>query len=73
MKQYLLLCDEHGMNILKHTFRESTVQFLEVQGINLNSENKLNILVTPVTPPVTQAVVLPPTPPAPEEEDAPNA
>ncbi len=68
MKQYLLLCDEQGMNVLKHAFKESTVQFLEVQGINLNAENKLNLLVTPVIAPVTPATL--PQPPAPPAEPA---
>ena len=54
-KQFLMLCDETGMEALKNVFRESSVQFLEVQGLSLNNENRLNILVTPVISPVNPA------------------
>jgi hypothetical protein len=56
-KQFLLLCDESGMQTLKNVFKDNVVQFLEVQGMNLNNENKLNLLVTPINPPVTPAVI----------------
>ena len=64
-KQFLLLCSEEGMERLKNVFKEDTVEFLEVQGLNLNNENKVNILVTPVLPPVTAAYI----PPALEKEE----
>ena len=54
-KQFLMLCDDAGMESLKSVFKENTVQFLEVQGMNLNGENKLNLLVTPVLAPVPPA------------------
>jgi len=57
-KQYLLLCDESGIESLRAVFK--SVQFLEVQGMNLNAENRLNLLVTPVNPPVTPVVFAPP-------------
>lgn len=74
-KQFLLLCDEVGMYKLQDVFKEGTIQFLEVQGLNLNAENKLNILVTPVLPPVTPAIVQPMSPPQPQApaEPAPEA
>lgn len=55
-KQYLLLCDEHGLTVLKHLFKSESLQFLEVQGMNLNAENQYNLLVTPVIPPVNPVV-----------------
>ena len=60
MKQYLLMCDESSMSVLSHILKDNTVQFLEVQGVNLNSENKYNILVTPVIPPVNPVTETPP-------------
>ncbi len=70
-KQFILLCDEVGMLKLQDVFKENTVQFLEVQGLNLNAENKLNILVTPVLPPVTPAIIQPITPPMPQAPEVP--
>lgn len=76
-KQYLLLCGDETRVALEGALKG--IEFLEVQGLNLNNENKLNLLVTPVIPPVNPAC-LPaqmPIPPAPEpsvvEEEAPNA
>ena len=54
-RQFLMICDDAGMQNLKEVFKENTVQFLEIQGMNVNGENKFNILVTPVNPPVPQA------------------
>lgn len=65
-KQFLLLCDEAGMEKLKYV-SNNTIQFLEVQGLNLNNENKFNILLTPVLPPVTPMPV-PSIPPQSEPE-----
>ncbi len=56
MKQYLLLCGEEGKERLEKIFN-TTVEFLEVQGMNLNGENQYNLLVTPVNPPLMPACV----------------
>lgn len=73
-KQYLLICGEEARVALEAAIRG--VEFLEVQGLNLNNENKLNLLATPVIPPVNPAALPPqmPIPPAPEQpvEEAPN-
>ena len=68
-KQFILICGEEAMKTLESVLKG--VEFLEVQGLNLNNENKLNLLVTPVIPPVTPAYVPPqmPIPPAPEVVD----
>ncbi len=58
MKQYLLLCDQDMIAKLECVFKG--IQFLEVQGMNLNGQNTMNILLTPVVPPVTQAYIAPP-------------
>lgn len=52
MKQYLMLCDEAGINSLKAVFRPESVQFIEVQGMGVDAGKQFNILVTPVLPPV---------------------
>ena len=71
MKQYLLLCDEAGIEALKAVFRTETIQFLEVQGMGLYQSNKFNILVTPVVAPINQAVIeLPEQPPVQETPPA---
>lgn len=74
-KQYLLICSDEAKIALEAAIKG--IEFLEVQGLNLNNENKLNLLVTPVIPPVNPAVLPPqmPIPPAPEQpaEEAPNA
>ncbi len=57
MKQYLMICDERGMEILKNAFRQESVQFLEVQGMNMGETNQFSLLVTPVLPPVNRAVI----------------
>ncbi len=51
MKQYLMLCDETGMEKLVAVFRES-IQFVEVQGMATENQS-YNVLVTPVIPPVS--------------------
>ncbi len=51
MKQYLMLCDETGMEKLVGVFRES-IQFVEVQGMATENQS-YNVLVTPVIPPVS--------------------
>ncbi len=66
MKQYLMMCNESGMQVMQFLFKEQGVQFLEIQGMAM-AGNNVNILVTPILPPVTpmpQAVeTLPPPPP----------
>ena len=57
MKQFLLLCSEEAKSALENAIKG--LEFLEVQGLNLNNENKLNLLVTPIIPPVTQAYIEP--------------
>ncbi len=56
-KQYLMMCDENGIDILNALFKPEVVQFLEVKGMNLNGQNTLNILVTPVLPPLNPAFI----------------
>ncbi len=51
MKQYLMMCDERGMEVLKNSFRSETVQFLEVHGM-LMQGNTHNALLTPILPPI---------------------
>ena len=71
MKQYLLLVDDTTKAAFEAVCPK--IQFLEVQGLNLNGENKLQMLATPVYPPVTQATVTPPAPPAPTPDVAPTS
>ena len=51
MKQYLMLCDEKSVEILKAVFRSEALQFLEVQGM-VKQGNAYNALLTPIIPPV---------------------
>ena len=60
-KQYVLVVDEVGMEALNAFIKTGYIKYLEIQGLNLNAENKFNILMTPVLPPVTPAsVIMPP-------------
>ena len=67
-KQYLLSCGDEARVSLEAAIKG--VEFLEVQGLNLNNENKFNLLATPVIPPVNPATLPPqmPIPPAPAPE-----
>ncbi len=56
MKQFLMLCDENGVQFLRSLIRPETIQFLEIQGMNVGTDNKFNVLVTPVVPPLTPVV-----------------
>lgn len=47
------MMDQSGKEAIEGLFKG--LEFLEVQGLNLNGENKLNILITPVISPVTPA------------------
>ena len=47
------MCTEQAKNELEKIV--GNIEFLEIQGMNLNAENKYNILVTPVLSPVTPA------------------
>ena len=75
MKQYLLMCDDSGMQAIKQVCND-TVQFLEVQGMTMNG-TAVNILVTPILPPVNPmapiAVPNQPVPEAPAPEAQPAA
>lgn len=55
MKQYLLLVDDHAKALLQSLC--AGLQFLEVQGFNLNGENKFQVLATPVNNPVTPIAI----------------
>lgn len=66
-KQYVLVVDEVGLEALNAFIKTGSIQYLELQGLNLNAENKYNLLVTPVLPPVNPATLSPP-PPAPVDE-----
>ncbi len=67
-KQYLLLCDETGMEMLKGFLLPEAIQFLEVQGMPMHGSPH-NVMVTPVLPPLNQMPIptLPTAPPAVEE------
>ncbi len=52
MKQYLMVCDEEGVEQFSTLLQPNKMQFLEVVGINLNNENRYHVLVTPVLNPV---------------------
>lgn len=67
MKQYLMMCDDRGVEILKALFRPEMVQFLEVQGMAMSPNNTHTLLVTPVLTSVTPAVVA-----TPEVQEAPG-
>lgn len=73
-KQYVLIVDEVGMEALNAFIKIGSIQYLELQGLNLNTENKYNILVTPVLPPLNPATLSPPLQPPVEEApvDAPE-
>lgn len=58
MKQYLLLCDETSKSVLE-TCLSGVIQFLEVEGMNLNGQNQYNLLLTPVLNFVTPADIMP--------------
>jgi len=68
-KQYLWICNDQMRIVLENVIKG--IEFLEIQGLNLNNENKFNLLVTPVIPPVNQAFIQPqmeaPQPPKTDE------
>ena len=55
MKQYLMICDDRGIQQLRAMFNPECVQFLEVNGMPLGNNNAYNLLVTPILPPVNPA------------------
>ncbi len=67
-RQYIMICTEEGLEILGKVFKTEAIQFLEVQGMNLNGQNNYNLLVTPVIPPLNPATIapIPESPPATE-------
>ena len=73
MKQYLMMCNEQGKSILEFIYKDQAVQFLEVQGMTM-AGNNVNIIVTPIQPPLppmpTSEEPLPPPPPEEEEKGA---
>jgi hypothetical protein len=65
-KQYLLIVNDCGMEKLKQVL-SPTVEFLEVQGMNMGTDNKYTVLVAPIQPPVNPMPLViestqPPTP-----------
>lgn len=70
-RQFLMICDEAGMAKLESLFNKETVQFLEVQGMNV-AQGNVNVLVTPILAPVNPMAPVP-QPPAPPESEAPVA
>lgn len=71
MKQYLMLCDEVGLEKLQAIFKPESVQFLEVQGMPVGTSNQYNLLVTPVIAPVNPMGPITPPVPTPEPEVSP--
>lgn len=55
-KQYVLVCDEAGMQALANVFIGKSIQFLEVQGMDVGGDRNISALVTP-NPPVEQKQV----------------
>ena len=47
-KQYILLCEESGMEMLSKVFKSDVLQFLEVQGMSVDSSIPVSVLVTPI-------------------------
>lgn len=73
-KQFLVLVDEMAMLKLKALFASDLIQFLQVQGMTLQTGNA-NVLVTPIIPPVPPMMQSPPpepdtVPPPPETPKA---
>lgn len=52
MKQFVLVCDEKGMEAISRVCN-GTVQFLEVQGMDIN-DRPLRVLTTPKVPEIEQ-------------------
>ena len=66
MKQYLLLCDDTSRMFLENVLKG--VQFLEVQGMNVDQAGKLQVLATPIHPPVNPVPPQDPPPVAPQSD-----
>ena len=49
MKQYLMMCDDVGLNALK-AVSNGLIHFLPVEGLTTGEEGKYDILVTPKYP-----------------------
>jgi hypothetical protein len=54
-KQYLLMVDEQRLGNISEFLRLAGIQLLEVQGMNLNNEGKINVMITPIIPNIPQA------------------
>lgn len=59
-KQYLLMVDQTALPGLGEFLRIAGIQLLEVQGMNLNGDGKLNVMVTPILPNIPPAFIEPP-------------
>lgn len=46
MKQYILMCNEIGMQKIRQVSND-TIEFLEVQGIVLNDNQSYHLIATP--------------------------
>lgn len=60
MKQFVLVCDEKGMEAISRVCN-GTVQFLEIQGMNVQ-DRPVMILTTPIVPPIEQVELPAPDP-----------
>jgi hypothetical protein len=49
MKQYLMMCDERGVDILSKAFRPEMIQFLEVQGMPMGNDQPYNMIISPTS------------------------
>lgn len=58
MRQFILTTTEDALLRLQEKLGPD-VKFLEVQGTMLNHDNRYNVLLTPVLPPVPPAVFQP--------------
>lgn len=62
MKQYLLMVDEVGMNLLSHILKQGTFQYLAVEGMPLNNDGRYHVMITPVVLPLPPADLTPQQP-----------
>lgn len=55
MKQYLFMIDDRSRGLFEALC--PGLQFLEIQGMNVNTDGKFQLLATPIIPPVNMMVV----------------
>lgn len=73
MKQYALVCNEEAKAHLEKVIGGG-LEYLEIQGMNIQGNDGYKLLVVPVVPPVPMAPpTVPPACDAPPEEPAPEA